>query len=54
MIKFLDLQKINQQYASELKNVAGEVIDELLFGNVITVRSATVKLLLVSSTTRLS
>lgn len=27
MIKFLDLQKINQQYAEELKNVAHEVID---------------------------
>jgi len=27
MIKFLDLQKINQQYAEELKQVAGEVID---------------------------
>jgi dTDP-4-amino-4,6-dideoxygalactose transaminase len=27
MIKFLDLQKINQQYAHELKQVAAEVID---------------------------
>jgi dTDP-4-amino-4,6-dideoxygalactose transaminase len=27
MIKFLDLQKINAQYADELKNVASEVID---------------------------
>lgn len=27
MIKFLDLQKINQQYANELKKVAAEVID---------------------------
>ncbi|MDR0866643.1 MAG: DegT/DnrJ/EryC1/StrS family aminotransferase [Candidatus Symbiothrix sp.] len=27
MIKFLDLQKINAQYANELKQVAGEVID---------------------------
>jgi dTDP-4-amino-4,6-dideoxygalactose transaminase len=27
MIKFLDLQKINEQYASELKSVANEVID---------------------------
>jgi dTDP-4-amino-4,6-dideoxygalactose transaminase len=27
MIKFLDLQKINQEYAAELKNVASEVID---------------------------
>jgi dTDP-4-amino-4,6-dideoxygalactose transaminase len=27
MIKFLDLQKINEQYASELKNAAAEVID---------------------------
>ncbi|MEY2922395.1 MAG: UDP-4-amino-4-deoxy-L-arabinose--oxoglutarate aminotransferase [Bacteroidota bacterium] len=27
MIKFLDLQKINQQYATELKKVASEVID---------------------------
>lgn len=27
MIKFLDLQKINQQYAEELKSVAAEVID---------------------------
>lgn len=27
MIKFLDLQKINAQYADELKNVAAEVID---------------------------
>jgi len=27
MIKFLDLQKINQQYQSELKQVASEVID---------------------------
>ena len=27
MIKFLDLQKINQQYANELKQVAAEVID---------------------------
>jgi dTDP-4-amino-4,6-dideoxygalactose transaminase len=27
MIKFLDLQKINQQYAAELKKVAAEVID---------------------------
>ena len=27
MIKFLDLQKINAQYASELKQVASEVID---------------------------
>ena len=27
MIKFLDLQKINQQYVSELKKVASEVID---------------------------
>jgi dTDP-4-amino-4,6-dideoxygalactose transaminase len=27
MIKFLDLQKINAQYAEELKKVAGEVID---------------------------
>ena len=27
MIKFLDLQKINHQYASELKKVAAEVID---------------------------
>ena len=27
MIKFLDLQKINAQYESELKKVAEEVID---------------------------
>jgi len=27
MIKFLDLQKINAQYASELKQSAAEVID---------------------------
>jgi hypothetical protein len=27
MIKFLDLQKINAQYASELKQVAADVID---------------------------
>ncbi len=27
MIKFLDIQKINQQYATELKKVAAEVID---------------------------
>ena len=27
MVKFLDLQKINQQYAAELKEVAAEVID---------------------------
>ena len=27
MIKFLDLQKINAQYADELKKVASEVID---------------------------
>ena len=27
MIKFLDLQKINAQYAAELKQVAAEVID---------------------------
>jgi len=27
MIKFLDLQKINSQYASELKSAANEVID---------------------------
>ena len=27
MIKFLDLQKINAQYADELKQVAAEVID---------------------------
>jgi len=27
MIKFLDLQKINAQYASELKQAASEVID---------------------------
>ena len=27
MIKFLDLQKMNAQYASELKHVAAEVID---------------------------
>ncbi|MEG2317994.1 MAG: DegT/DnrJ/EryC1/StrS family aminotransferase, partial [Rikenellaceae bacterium] len=27
MIKFLDLQKINAQYATELKEVASEVID---------------------------
>jgi hypothetical protein len=28
MIKFLDLQKINAQYADELKQVASEVIDK--------------------------
>jgi dTDP-4-amino-4,6-dideoxygalactose transaminase len=35
MIKFLDLQKINAQYASELKQVASEVIDSgwYLLGN---------------------
>jgi dTDP-4-amino-4,6-dideoxygalactose transaminase len=35
MIKFLDLQKINQQYANELKNVAADVIDSgwYLLGN---------------------
>lgn len=27
MIKFLDLQKVNQQYATELKQLAGQVID---------------------------
>ena len=27
MIKFLDLQKINRQYADELKQAAAEVID---------------------------
>ena len=27
MIKFLDIQKINQQYAGELKKVAADVID---------------------------
>ncbi len=27
MIKFLDLQKINAQYAAELKQAASEVID---------------------------
>jgi dTDP-4-amino-4,6-dideoxygalactose transaminase len=27
MIKFLDLQKVNAQYADELKQVAAEVID---------------------------
>lgn len=34
MIKFLDLQKINQQYADELKSVSNEVIDSgwYLFG----------------------
>jgi dTDP-4-amino-4,6-dideoxygalactose transaminase len=27
MIKFLDLQKVNQQYATELKQLASQVID---------------------------
>ncbi|NTV08985.1 MAG: aminotransferase, partial [Chlorobium limicola] len=27
MVKFLDLQKVNRQYAEELKQAAGEVID---------------------------
>lgn len=31
MIKFLDLQKINSEYSSELKQVAAEVIDSGLF-----------------------
>lgn len=35
MIKFLDLQKINAQYASELKEAASRVIDSgwYLLGN---------------------
>ncbi|MFV5692481.1 DegT/DnrJ/EryC1/StrS family aminotransferase [Flavobacterium sp. LT1R49] len=35
MIKFLDLQKINQQYANELKQIAADVIDSgwYLLGN---------------------
>ena len=35
MISFLDLQKINQQYAEELKKTAAEVIDSgwYLLGN---------------------
>jgi dTDP-4-amino-4,6-dideoxygalactose transaminase len=35
MIKFLDLQKVNQQYAEELKDIAAEVIDSgwYLLGN---------------------
>ena len=30
MIKFLDLQKINQKYADELKQEAADVIDSVI------------------------